>query len=160
MNRSDPRGLRLWIARSFTLVEEVVYVGLGLLLATSALVLLGSSTIQIAQHIFAGSLSTYVVRLLNQILLVLLIVELLYTVQVSFREHSIVPGPFLLVGLIAAIRRMLILTAEFGEGQNKSESEIIWFLIELAVFTVLILALVLSIRLMSQSGTSAKAERA
>jgi flagellar basal body-associated protein FliL len=55
---------------------------------------------------------------------------------------------------------MLILTAEFGEGQNKSESEIIWFLIELAVFTVLILALVLSIRLMSQSGTSAKAERA
>jgi uncharacterized membrane protein (DUF373 family) len=142
------------------LVEDVVYVGLGLLLATSALVLLGSSTIQIAQHIFAGSLSTYVVRLLNQILLVLLIVELLYTVQVSFREHSIVPGPFLLVGLIAAIRRMLILTAEFGEGQNKSESEIIWFLIELAVFTVLILALVLSIRLMSQSGTSAKAERA
>ena len=30
-------------------------------------------------------------------LLVLLVVELLYTVQVSFREHKLLPEPFLLV---------------------------------------------------------------
>jgi uncharacterized membrane protein (DUF373 family) len=41
-------------------------------------------------------------------LLILLIVELLYTVQVSFREHAVMPEPFLLVGLIAAIRRVLL----------------------------------------------------
>ena len=34
--------------------------------------------------------------------------------QVSFRLHAVTPEPFLLVGLIAAIRRVLILTAEFG----------------------------------------------
>lgn len=36
------------------------------------------------------------------------------TVQVSFREHALVPEPFLIVGLIAAIRRLLVLTAEFA----------------------------------------------
>jgi hypothetical protein len=46
--------------------------------------------------------------------LILLVIELLYTVQVSFREHGLIPEPFLLVGLIAAIRRVLVLTAEFA----------------------------------------------
>ena len=43
-----------------------------------------------------------------------MIVEILYTLQVSFREHTLVAEPFLIVGLIAAIRRVLILTAEFS----------------------------------------------
>jgi uncharacterized membrane protein (DUF373 family) len=59
--------------------------------------------------------------LLDRILLILLIVELLYTVQVSFREHALVPEPFLLVGLISAIRRVLVVTAEFGEWRQKTE---------------------------------------
>ena len=44
-----------------------------------------------------------------------MIVEILYTVQVSFREHALIPEPFLIVGLIAGIRRVLVLTAEFGD---------------------------------------------
>jgi len=39
-----------------------------------------------------------------------MIVEILYTVQVSFSEHALVPEPFLIVGLIATIRRLLVLT--------------------------------------------------
>jgi Phosphate-starvation-inducible E family len=53
-----------------------------------------------------------VVALLDRILLILMIVEILYTVQVSVREHSLVPEPFLLVGLIATVRRLLVRTAE------------------------------------------------
>jgi uncharacterized membrane protein (DUF373 family) len=47
------------------------------------------------------------------LLLVMMIVELLYTVQLAFREHALVPEPFLMVGLVAATRRVLVLTAEF-----------------------------------------------
>jgi hypothetical protein len=36
----------------------------------------------------------------------------LYTVHVSFREHVLTAPPFLLVALIAAVRRILVLTAE------------------------------------------------
>jgi len=53
-----------------------------------------------------------IIGLLDQLLLVLLIVELLYTVHVSFREHVLTAPPFLLVALIAAVRRILVLTAE------------------------------------------------
>src|SRR5207249_6827217 len=60
-----------------------------------------------------------IIKLLDHVLLILLIVELLYTVQVSFREHALVPEPFLLVGLISAIRRVLILTADFVERQGE-----------------------------------------
>ena len=44
-----------------------------------------------------------IVNVLDRILLVLMIIELLYTVKVSFREHALVPEPFLIVGLIATL---------------------------------------------------------
>jgi hypothetical protein len=93
----------------------VVYIGLGLLLAGSALSLLVTSAIEFVQSVRAGASLASMVVLLDRILLTLLVVELLYTVQVSFREHALAPEPFLLIGLIAAIRRVLLLTAKFGE---------------------------------------------
>ena len=66
--------------------------------------------------------------------LILLVVELLYTFQVSFREHALIPEPFLLVGLIAAIRRVLVLTAEFGQASAKSELLVQYFIIKLGVY--------------------------
>src|SRR2546430_10802548 len=93
---------RVWIARAFTAVEDVVYVGLGLLLAGSALTLLVTGVINFGQSAIDGSLPTGITALLSRILLILLIVELLYTVQVSFREHALAPEPFLLIGLISA----------------------------------------------------------
>ena len=104
-------------------------------------------------------MATHIVELLDQILLILLIVELLSTVHVSFREHAIIPGPFLLVGLIAAVRRVLILSAEFGEGQKRTDSEITWFLVELGVFTVLIVAFVVCIKILSSGKAIADGER-
>lgn len=38
-----------------------------------------------------------IVGLLEQILLIVMILEILYTVQVSFREHVISPDPFLIM---------------------------------------------------------------
>src|SRR6266849_6291596 len=120
---------RAWIARAFTAVEDVVYIGLGLLLAASALTLLVTGSIKFGNSVTAGDART-TIDLLDRILLILLIVELLYTVQVSFREHALLPEPFLLVGLISAIRRVLILTAEFGEWREKTESGAQHFVIE------------------------------
>jgi len=97
---------------------------------------------------------------LGWILSILRIVELLYTVQVSFREHALVPEPFLLVGLIPAIRRVLVLTAEFGELREKTTSMMEHFAIELAVLPALILVLVISLMLLRKRGASVVAERA
>ena len=89
---------RAWVARVFTAVEDVVYVGLGLLLAGCSLALLISGLISFGQNLMAGSLTSNIVAMLDRVLLILLVVELLYTVQVSFREHALMPEPFLLIG--------------------------------------------------------------
>jgi len=147
-------------ARAFTAVEDFVYLGLGVLLAGSAVALLVSSGINFVQSLLARSLSMNIVPLLDRLLLILLVIELLYTVQVSFREHGLIPEPFLLVGLIAAIRRILVLTAEFAEVKDESGPIFQHLIIELAVLTFLIVALVISLVLLRKRGGAVVAERA
>src|ERR1700731_3173451 len=110
----QPNQTRRWIARSFTLVEDVVYIGLALLLAGGAFWQLWTGFTDFIQKVPTREGGEFI-KFLDKILLVLLVVELLYTVQVSFREHALVPEPFLLVGLISAIRLVLVLTAEHDE---------------------------------------------
>jgi hypothetical protein len=45
-------------------------------------------------------------------LVVLMLVEILHTVRISIRSHVLVTEPFLIVGLIATIRRILVITLE------------------------------------------------
>src|SRR5258708_28415047 len=142
---SEEKMDRAWVARGFTLVEDIVYLGLGMLLAGSSLVLLISGVISFGQNLVGGSLTTNIVGLLDRILLILLVVELMYTVQVSFREHALLPEPFLLVGLIAAIRRVLVLTAEFSHLPEHTEAMFRDFLLELSVLTGMILAVTISL---------------
>jgi uncharacterized membrane protein (DUF373 family) len=142
------------------MVEDVVYLGLGLLLAGSSLALLVSGLISFGQNLMARTLTGNIVPMLDRILLILLVVELLYTVQVSFREHGLIPEPFLLVGLIAAIRRVLVLTAEFAQVHDEPETVFKHFIVELVVLTVLIVALVISLVLLRKRGVTTVAERA
>jgi uncharacterized membrane protein (DUF373 family) len=150
---------RQWVAGAFTVVEDIVYIGLGLLLAGSSIALLVSGMITFGQNLMARTLTGNIVPLLDRILLILLVVELLYTVQVSFREHGLIPEPFLLVGLIAAIRRVLVLTAEFAHVANEPETVFKHFITELVVLTVLIVALVFSLVLLQKRGEVAVAQR-
>lgn len=152
--------VRTFIAKGFTAAEDVVYIGLGVILAASAVILLVSSVVTFAHTAMSGSLPTSIILLLDRILLVLLIVELLYTVQVSFREHALVPEPFLLVGLIAGIRRVLVLTAEFGEMRDRTEEVFRHFVIELVVLTLLVVAITVSLVVLRKKGALAVAQRA
>ena len=87
--RVSPRdSARDWVARIFTRVEDLVYIGLGVLLAGTAIVLLAVGAYDFVSQLVAGGLPGHVVELLDRILLILMIVEILYTVQVSFREHA------------------------------------------------------------------------
>ena len=151
---------REWLARAFTHVEDAVYLGLGLLLTAGAVALLVSSGIGFVRSVLAGALADHVIGLLDQILLIFMIVEILYTVQVSFREHALVPEPFIVVGLIAVIRRVLVLTAEFGELLEKGEAVFRNAMLELGLLTVMVLALVAALVLLRRRAPMAVAEKA
>ena len=158
MDKARRHEVPTWIARTFIATEDFVYIGLGFLLAASAVALLAKSVVDFWQSVVAGRVGT--IELLDRILLILLIVELLYTVQVSLREHTLVPEPFLLVGLISAIRRVLVLTAEFDGMQVSAAITPQQFAVELAVLTVLILALAVSLILLRRRSEAVAAEPA
>jgi len=141
-------GVRIWIARQFTRVEDVVYVALGVLLAGCAATLLVAAGADFVTNLLAGTLAGRVIEILDRILLVLMVVEILYTVQVSFRGQTLVPEPFLIIGLIAGIRRVLILTAEFKDLLQKGDTAFRNAMIELGLLAFLIIALVVSIVLL------------
>jgi phosphate starvation-inducible membrane PsiE len=155
-----PADGREWVARAFTRVEDAVYLGIGLLLAASAVALLVNTGVTFVRSLLEGALATRVISMLDQILLVFMIVEILYTVQVSFREHLLVPEPFLIVGLIAALRRVLVLTAEFGELLTRGGTVFHNAMLELGLLTVMILALVVALVLVRKRAPNAAAEKA
>jgi uncharacterized membrane protein (DUF373 family) len=153
--------LRERTARVFAYVEDVMYVGLAALLALCALVLLGATALTLGRSVVGGGLPGSIVGLLDQLLLVLLIVELLYTVHVSFREHLLTAPPFLLVALIATVRRILVLTAETRTAAQARPEAFRETVVELGLLTLMALSLVVCLYLLRtrDAGAQAGAER-
>jgi uncharacterized membrane protein (DUF373 family) len=158
MAKAAEPDIRDRISNVFTRIEDITYIGLGVLLAAGALILLGAAAWFLYNSIFSGEIRENIVDLLDQILLILMVLEILYTVQVSFREHTLSPEPFLVVGLIAAVRRVLIITAEFSKPEEVVEAAFRNAMMELGLLTILILSLVLSLYFLKRQ-SPAKAER-
>jgi hypothetical protein len=136
----------------FNQAEDIIYVGLGLLLAAIAFTLLITEVIYFAQYVSTVSLSENIVFLLDRILLIIIFAEVLYTVQVSFRQHILQPEPFLVVGLIAVTRRILVLTAEMSKLAKETQEDFNNAMIELGLLTILIIALVVCLRMLRPQG--------
>lgn len=51
-------------------------------------------------------------ELLDGLLLIFIFVELLYAVRTSLRSHEIVAEPFLIVGILACIKEIVVLSVE------------------------------------------------
>lgn len=153
-------GAREAIARWFTRAEDVVYVGLGVILAASAVALLAYAIVTLVSSAVGGTLDARVVELLDRVLLTLIFVEVLSTVQVSFREHTLVPEPFLVVGIIAGTRRVLVLTAEIGELLEGGGDRFRNAMIELGLLTVMIVALVGALVLLRKRAPDAEVTKA
>jgi Phosphate-starvation-inducible E family len=143
--------------------EIVIYSVLAVLLAVTAFV-----TIATAGQILWIGLSHWTVaaqtlRVLNQLLIVLMLVEILHTVRISIRSHVLVPEPFLIVGLIASIRRVLVITLEAAtltkEGAWATEGSSGIFrssMIELGLLGLLIFVMVVSVTLLRRYAPASK----
>lgn len=63
--------------------------------------------------------TTAIFEMIDRLLFVLMLIEILHTVRIFIRSHMLVVETFLIVGLIARIRRMLVLTLQ-AEGLTKN----------------------------------------
>ena len=141
-------------------MEEILYMVVGLLLLTAAvLIVVGTINGLIsALNAHANAVTTGVV-VLDDVLLTLIVAELLHTLRFVVLRGEIVAEPFLFVGLIAVVRRILIITAEL-EQQTPGGRALTNRLLELGLLGFLALSLALAIYLVrrSRSGQSDQAE--
>src|SRR5712675_2128974 len=135
--------------------EVAIYVILAVLLSITALVTILGAGQLLWQSIVHWTVSTEILRVLDQLLLVLMLVEILHTVRITVRSHIVLAAePFLVVGLIASIRRILVISLEAAaltKGETlTAEGESIFrtSMIELALLGLLILILVVCITLL------------
>jgi uncharacterized membrane protein (DUF373 family) len=144
--------------RSFVAIEVVAYLALGVLLAIAALFGVVSAAISLWSAVPGEYSVDGLLVAIDRMLLVLMIVEILHTVRASFRSGTLVCEPFLIVGLIASIRRILIITLQSSQasqpGRWSPDSQEILHstMLELTVLGGLILVMVLSIYLLRRSG--------
>ena len=132
-------------------VEGVIYVLAGILLAIVAFVILGHAVYLFATHIMAGDFGAAVVDLLEELLLGLMAAELLYTVTVSLRTRSLSAEPFLIVGLVAAVRRILTISVEASHLFAKDPELFRLALYEIGLLVMAVLILVVSIYILRRA---------
>ncbi len=83
-----------------------------MLLAVTAFVTLATAGQLLWAGLSSWTVAARILPVLNQLLIVLMLVEILHIVRISIRSHVLVIEPFLLVGLIASIRRILMIALE------------------------------------------------
>jgi len=90
--------------------QDVVTVLVGAVLIVLAGALLVSGIAAFAHGLStAAGVPASITDALDRVLLVLILVEIVHTVVLSLRTHRLVAQPFIVVGLVAVIRRILFL---------------------------------------------------
>ena len=144
--------------RVFLKVEIFAYILLGFLLAVAAILGMGGTAILLLHSLQVSADADSLVIAIDRLLFVLMVVEILHTVRVSFRSGTLVAEPFLVVGLIASIRRVLVITLESSRGSPggalaaERQAAFQTSMIELGVLAGLIIVMVTSICLLRLVG--------
>jgi hypothetical protein len=152
-NAGVDRAIRL-STELFLRIELVVYVALGILLSVTALLALGSAALLLWDGMRDWSGTRAIFLIVDRLLFVLMLIEILHTVRGSVRSGALTPEPFLIIGLIASIRNVLVITLKSSgvtsEGAGSIESQMLFrsSIVELAVLGGLIFVFVASIYLL------------
>ena len=152
--RATENRLRLRACGTLCLVEVVIYSLLGILLAVAAMVALSGAGKLLWDGIGTWASTATVLPVIDRLLVALMLVEILHTVRISIRSHSLVTEPFLVVGLIASIRRMLVITLDASNlmrpeiWNTTGESMLRASMLELGLLGFIVLVLVFSVYLL------------
>ena len=142
--------------------EVAIYSILGAMLSVTAFAAIATAGSMLWEGFRHWMIAAQTLRVLNELLIVLMLVEILHTVRISIRSHVLVTEPFLVVGLIASIRRILVISLEMAtltkEGSWSSDGSSIFraAMTELGLLAVLVLILVFSITLLRRHPSASR----
>lgn len=120
------------------LAERIVYYGAALFLLLTIVMVFLSVIAGLRDIAEAGLLQT-ALEVLDKMLLIFIFAELLGTISTIVREREIAAEPFLLIGLIAVVRRILAVTVSIEQALGTPRFQDL--LLELGVLTALVITL-------------------
>ena len=139
----------------FMMFEHALYVALGLVLSVTALAALADVVFTLWGALTDWNGPGALLVTVDRLLFVLMLAEILHTVRVSITSGALTCEPFLIVGLIACIRRVLVITLESSQAPGGPEANGAALfrssMIELGVLGALILVMVISIYLVRRA---------
>jgi len=101
--------------QAFGLVEDLFYVGVALALSLAGVGLFGYVVYEFFSNITKSPFTALILALLDGLLLVFILTELIHSIRAVIDEKVLVSEPFLVVGVVAAIRRLVVVSAEAKE---------------------------------------------
>ena len=125
---------------------------IGVALVLVAVLLLYSSMYDLNEAVHQGpaEIEHKAIEILNTVLLVMMTMEIVYTVAISLESHTLNAEPFLIIGVIAGIRRMLVITATSTDLEAHPE-QFHSTLIELGLLAATVVALAVAIWILRYS---------
>ena len=114
--------------RALETAEGVVYVGIAGFLVITAIAALVTAARQIPALFGADTSGDAALEVLDTLLLVFIVVELLFAVRITIAKRELIAEPFLLVGIIASIKEIIVLSVKAADeiGKGKTFSDAMW----------------------------------
>jgi hypothetical protein len=97
---------------AFGFVEDALYVAVAGALTLAGVILFGYAIYTFVKDFSVSVLDSVTLDLLDNLLLVFIITEVIHTIRAVIDEKLLLAEPFLIVGIVAAIRRLLVISAE------------------------------------------------
>lgn len=114
-------------SRTLEIAEIIIYAGIAILLSITAIALLVKATRSVPTLFIDGS-SNVALDVLDTLLLVFIVVELLFAVRVIVAKRELLAEPFLLAGIIASIKEIIVLSVRAADaiGQGAKFRDQMW----------------------------------
>ena len=125
------------------LVEDVIYVAVAALLVVGAGALLVSAAVTLFTDLLSHT-EEAVKAVLDVLLLVFILVELLGAVRTTLRERKLIAEPFLVVGMIASIKEIVVVSISAKDSFGAADSNFENAMLEIGVLAGLLVALSLA----------------
>ena len=135
-------------------LEDLVhYLVAALLLVIAAIVLYRTvDNLFTSRHDFTTQVTTGI----NDVLFVVIVMELLRTVVAHLESSDFQLRPFLIIGIISAVRHILTVGARLSLGGQETHSAFVRSQIELGVSAAVVLTLALGLVLVSRPGIESR----
>jgi uncharacterized membrane protein (DUF373 family) len=143
-----PRGVQAATDRVLSVAEDVIYLASCVILVAGALVLLVKAGYDLAVGLGgAGDIAMDTASsVLDTLLLVFVLVELLSAVRVTLTERQLLAEPFLLVGIIATIKEIVVTSTQAKDTAGTRAFDDL--AIEIGVLSALLLVLAVALFLL------------